>query len=294
MYRPCGGLFAVDGTAYPGAPGAELPITNDGTGWWSGLASGMVGGLENMQDGLWNSWMVSYEASVCPMWPSVQQGRGYLITAIQQFEVWCMQQFGTYLPIIMAGYSQGTMVTDQVWVYDILSPTGVLHYLLPFVYRIYEFGHIFRSPGIAYANQLAGLPQSIKADGQETGGIGCVLDLTVAQTNYAAPDGKPVITSAANKGDIYGCCPTGLNPWTNLSKQGKTGQLFFKVIMQPTFAECAEVLAMPVDAIEEGIAAGTFFAEGMASPHYTYGVQMDACINDALVLGNSLPHQAGL
>jgi len=293
-YRPAGVVFAVDGTAYPNAPQAPIPVTNDSAGIWSGFASGLVGGLENVADGLWGSICIGYEASTIPMWPSVQQGRAYLIQAIQNYTNSWFQQFGAYPPIILTGYSQGSMVTDQVWVLDILNPAGVLHYLLPFVYRSYQFGHIFRTPGIAHANALTGLTESIMTDGVQTGGIGCTLDLTEAQTNYVAPDGNPVVYSAANEGDIYGCCPTGLNPWTDLSVQGKTAELFFRIVMQPTFAdvvEAAEVLLTPVRSIEEGINAGTFFAEGPGSPHYLYFPQMDACIGDAVALGNSLPHQ---
>lgn len=292
-YRPAGVIFAVDGTAYPGAPGAPIPITNDGSGWWSGFSSGLVGGLENIADGLWGSIIIGYEASTIPMWPSVQQGRTYLVQAISNYTNDFFKNFGFYPPIILTGYSQGSMITDQVWVLDILSPTGVLHHLLPFVYRIYQFGHVFRCPAIAHANALAGLPESIQQNGVESGGIGAVLDLTPAQTNYPAPDGRPVVHSAANHGDIYTCAPTGTDPWNNIAPQGRTGQLFFKIVMQPTFTDviaAAEVLMHPIASIEEGINAGTFFSEGPGSPHYLYYPQMVACINDAYQLGMSLPH----
>jgi hypothetical protein len=292
-YQPAGVIFAVDGTAYPGAPGAPIPITNDGTGVWSGFSSGIVGGLENVADGLWGSICIGYEASTIPMWPSVQQGRGYLVAAIQNYTAGFSQIFGFYPPIVLTGYSQGSMITDQVWVLDILAEDGVLHYLLPYVYRIYQFGHVFRCPGIAHGNALAGLPESILTDGVESGGIGATLDLTEAQTNYVAPDGSPVVYSCANAGDIYTCAPTGPNPWTGIAPQGKTGELFFQIVMQPTLIdliEAAEVLATPIASIEEGINAGTFFAEGPGAPHYLYFPQMLACINDAVQLGQSLPH----
>jgi len=295
-YRPAGGIFAVEGTDYAGAPAPPTPILDDGTGFWSGFSSGMVGGLTNIADGLWFSQCIGYQAATIPMWPSVQAGRANLVAAIQAWEASCLAVYGTYLPIIGTGYSQGSMVWDQVFVLDMLPATGVLHYLLPYLYRIYQFGHIFRTPGIAWGNALAGLPQSIKTDGVETGGIGCVLDLTAAQTNTVAPDGKPIVYSCANSGDIYTCCPTGTNPWTALSKQGKTGQLFFKIVMQPTFADVVEaalVLGMPIASIEEAVNAATFFAEGTNAPHYQYFPQMDSCINDAYQLGLSLPHQIG-
>jgi hypothetical protein len=301
-YSPAGLIVAVDGTMYPGAPLPPHPATNDGNGFWSGFASAMVGGLENTQDGLWHSVCIGYEALTIPMWKSVQAGRGNLQTPgtavfeINAFQQWFYQQFGTFAPTILAGFSQGTMITDQVWLYDILSVTGALHYLLPFTYRIYQFGHVFRSPGIAWGNALAGLSQSIITDGQESGGIGCALDLTVPQTNYPAPDDNPVIVSCANPGDLYSACPTGLDPWNHLAKEGKTGQLFFRIVMKPTFVdvvEAAEVLGMPISAIKEAVNAGTFFSQGMDSPHYHYEAHLVACIDDALALGRSLPYQSG-
>lgn len=296
----CGGFFAVDGTAYPGAPFPPSPILNDGTGFWSGFSSGMVGGMTNVQDGLWDSFCIGYSAATIPMWPSVQACRGNINTPGTL--VWTIHTYaqsfyatrGFYPPITGSGYSQGSMVWDEVWVNDILNPAGALHYLLPYVYRIYQFGHVFRCPAIAWGNALAGLSQSIITNGVQAGGIAGPLDLTVAQTNYLAPDGKPVIVSSANPGDIYTAAPCGTQPWSvnTLAPQGKTGYLFFKIIMQPTFldvVEAAEVLEHPIASIEEGINAGTFFSEGVNAPHYQYMPQMVACIGDVIALGNMLP-----
>jgi hypothetical protein len=130
-------------------------------------------------------------------------------------------------------------------------------------------------------------------DGVETGGIGAALDLTVDQTNYAAPDGNPVIYSCANPGDIYSCCEVGTNPWTDIAPEGFIADIFYKIVMQPTFVdviETVEVLEHPLAGIVELFRVMQFFAEGVNAPHYEYFPQMDACITDALALGNSLPH----
>ena len=297
-WRPAGYFYAVDGTAYPGAPAVPLPIINDGTGTWSGFSSGMVGGMINVRDGLWASRCIGYEATTIPMWPSVQQGRANLIAAIKADAAAYLAANGTYAGLVItgSGYSQGSMVWDQVWVEDILSPTGVLHYLLPYVYRIYQFGHVFRTPGIAHGNALIGSPESITQNGVESGGIGGTLDLTVAQTNYLSPVGTPVIYSCANHGDIYTCSPMGTQPWSisTMASQGKTGYIFFRIIMDPTFldvVEAVEVLEHPIDSIEEGFNAAQFFSEGVNAPHYQYYPQMLGCITDVMNLGESLPHQ---
>lgn len=302
-YRPAGYIIVADGTVYPGAPFPPQPLLNNGTGWWSGFSSGMVGGLANQQDGLWKSWLDSgqslclgYSATTIPMWPSVQELRGKIVAAMHLIAVeYAANNNGVLdgLAILWSGYSQSSMAFDQVWALDVLPVNGELHYLLPYIYRIYQFGHIFRTPGIAHGNGLAGLAESIIQDGVETGGIGTGLDLTVAQTNYLAPDGKPVVCSCANKGDLYSACSVGLNPWTAPAPEGKVGKLFMAIIMQPTLAailSTAKVLGEPIQAIMELFHTLAFFAQGMNSPHYQYFPQMTACINDALTLGNSLPH----
>lgn len=296
-YQAAGYFYAVDGTAYPGAPNAPIPIIDGGDDGilWSGFSSGMVGGLINTQDGLWVTTAIGYPAATLPMWPSVQAGRATLVAAIIADSTDYYRAHGTYegLAITGSGYSQGSMVWDQVYTEDFLPENGVLHDLLPYLYRVYQYGHIFRTPGIAYGNELAGLSQSITQDGVETGGIGASLDLTADQTNREAPDGKPTIYSCANAGDIYTACSTGLDPWDNLSPEGKVADIFYKIVMQPTFLdviEAAEVLEEPIQAIEELFHVMQFFVEGMNAPHYQYFPQMDACIGDVLALGNSLPH----
>ena len=298
QYKPAGYFYAVDGTAYPGCPAPPVPIINEGSGYWCGFSSGMVGGLINVQDGLWATRCIGYPAATLPMWPSVQTGRTNLVAAIQADAAAYLAANGSYKGLVIAGsgYSQGSMVWDQVFVLDFLAPGGVLNYLLPNLYRIYQFGHVFRTPGIAHGNAVAGLPESLPVDGVETGGIGAGLDLTAAQTNYVSPVGTPIIYSCANPGDIYTCCEVGTNPWTAIAPEGFIANLFYRVVMQPTFVdvvEVAEVLEHPIAGIVELFRVMQFFAEGNSAPHYQYFPQMDACISDALALGNSLPHLPG-
>jgi hypothetical protein len=293
-WQPAGKIYAVDGTSYPGAPFPPTPLLSNGEGFWSGFATGIVGGLSNVADGLWDSWCCGYPALTIPMWPSVQTGRTLTTQQIWDDQTAYHKQHGTYFPWCMSGYSQGAMVTDQIYTEDTLADDGLLNPCLPWLYRIYNFGDPFRCPGIANGNTLlSNLPLPANQDGQVTGGIGGPLDLTEEQTNREAPDGKPIVMSCANYGDLYTGCPTGENPWTGESAQGKTGYLFFRIVMQPSFldvVEAAEVLEHPIASIEEAVNAGTFFAAGLSAPHYEYFPQMLGCINDALSLGLSLPH----
>jgi hypothetical protein len=293
VHRPAGVVIAVEGTAYPGFPGPPSMILNDGTGFWSGFASGLVGGLCNLQDGLWDSYLVPYGAATIPMWPTVQQARELVVAFLLWYAPAYKAAWGVYPPIVLVGYSQGSMATDQLFLLDFMAVDGRLNFLLPFLYRSYQFGHVFRCPGIAHGNALVGLPQSMPVDGVETGGIGGPLDLTEAQTNLVAPDGNPTVYSCANPGDIYSACQVGLTPWTKLAPEGAIADIFYKIVMQPTFAdvvETAKVLGHPIAGIIELFRVMKFFAEGTNAPHYEYFPQMVGCINDCYQLGLSLPH----
>lgn len=293
LRRPAGVIIAVEGTAYPGCPGPPSMILNDGTGFWSGFASGLVAGVCNLADGLFDSYLVPYGAATVPMWPTVQQARELVVAFLLIYAPAYKAQWGVYPPIVLIGYSQGSMATDQLYTLDFLPEGGRLNFLLPFLYRSYQFGHIFRTPGIAWGNALVGDPQSIQVSGIETGGIGGPLDLTQEQTNRPAPDGKPTVYSCANKGDIYTCCEVGTDPWDKLAAEGKIADIFYQIIMQPTFADIvatAKVLGEPLAGIIELLRVMQFFAEGPNAPHYQYFPQMTGCINDCYQLGLSLPY----
>lgn len=296
-YSPAGCIFAVDGTAYPGAPVPPNPELDDGNGYWCGFASGMVGGASNVHDGLWASACIGYPAAVVPMQPSWMIGVVNLATAIEYYaNLYYASHNNSYdgLALVLSGYSQGAMVVGWYWINYVLNPSGPHHYLAPFFYRIYQYGDPFRTPGIAHGNALAGLSESIITDGVETGGIGISeLYITPDQANLLAPDGKFIYNSCANQGDIYGACPTGTNP-KSIAGAGKTGYLIFEEIQNPSIIntlKIAEALLVPLGMVEEIINGMIFAAKGTNAPHWLYFPQMDACISDLLALGQSLPHQ---
>lgn len=294
-YRPAGAIFAVEGTVYPGAPAPPSFIAGDNNGYWCGFASGVVGGVCNTQDGLWASPGVGYPAVTVPMWPSVQTGRGNLGVQAGNYATNYYKQNGSYdgLAIVISAWSQGVMAALQWFFNDVLPTSGTQHYLLPYVYRIYAFGDPFRCPGIAHGNEMAGMPMPPKLDGQTTGGIGGPLDYTVAQANMLAPDGKYLINSFVNPNDLYADAPVGDDPWNTEPSAGKVEYLFFKIIMQPSFGDIialAELLVKPIGDVEALINTAEFFGAGQNAGHYQYYNAMVAAINDALTLGNSLPH----
>lgn len=288
---PVGIIIAVDGTSYPGFPFPPSYILNNGSGFFSGFSSGLIGGVINCQDGLWDSWAVAYSAPTTPMWPGVQQAREYIV----EFLLWYIEAFyswyGFYPAIVFTGYSQGSMAIDQVWLLDILADDGRLAIYQGLFYRIYQFGHIFRTPGWAKGNALIGLPESIKQGSTETGGIGTTQDIPLNVVAMKARDGNYIYHSCANKGDIYTCNACGTNPWTDCAPEGIVGHDFMKVIMQATLADImglAGVLLHPLDGILELIHTMVFFAAGPNAPHYQYYPHMVGCINDCYQLGLDL------
>ena len=302
-YSPAGVFIAVDGTVYPGAPAPPTPLLNDGTGFWSGFASGIAGGLINTQDGLWDCVEIGYPASTTPMWPSAMIARANVTTVLNggtdsNGVVWPGYPLGT--KVLVSGYSQGAMAVDWWWINDVIVPGSPLYdrFQNGDFLRIYNFGDVLRCPGIANGNTLLwGQPVPPDHDGQMTGGIGGPLDLTPAQTNIPSPyDGLPIIMSFDNPGDLYGAAPCGADPWTTLPSVESVEYIFFKIIMYEDPADylrLAELILKPIGDIEAAINAGVFFAEGTASPHYAYYPAMLAAIDDALAIGNALPHQSG-
>lgn len=289
FWKPAGVFISVDGTVYPGAPYDFPP---PGAGFSSGIAHGLI----NIADGMWLWEGVGYPAAVTPMWPSVQIGRGNVVARIKGgLDSWGFPRAGYPIgtKIVLSGYSQGAMVTDQVWVKDCLDPSGVLHdrYLNGDILRIYNFGDPFRSPGIAHGNELAGTPMPTEEDGAITGGIGGVQDLRANESNIISSDGRPVLNSFARDGDIYACCPIGDNPWKKMAAPGKVGNSIFKIIMQATFLDVVAVagaLGRPVGMVQEIINGIQFAAAGTTAPHWQYWTEMDAAIREMASLGNQI------
>lgn len=293
-WQPAGGVFAIEGTVYPGAPWPVIPITdNDDEGWWAGFASGALGGLINVADGLWYVESIGYPAVTTPMWPSAQIGQHNLGFSIKMFADAFHAAFGFYPPICVIAWSQGAIASDLWWSQDVLPESGYLHYLLPYIYRIYNYGDVLRTPGISHGDDAAGL----QGPGKTNGGIGGKEDLTPEQTNVKAPDGQYVILSFNNKGDLYGDAPTGLDPWKHPTDTGLVEYSFFKMIMQPGLINIVHLggdVFKIVGDVKAGFNAIKFFGAGQNAPHYHYEAAMAWVVGDLVRLGNSLPHQLGV
>lgn len=269
-------------------------ITVNGTGdpdpadtvGFAGMLGSIVGGINpwnvvaNLLDGTappnppWTWQPIGYPASVFPMQPSVDNARAQIVAALggpaspdYEAEVYPSGPFS------LSGYSQGAIVTDTVWVQDILSPTGVLHNRISDCLSVVNFGDPWRSPGVANGNAYQGIPVPGTEDGDMTGGIGGSLDLTLAQTNYPNVFGDPVVMSYALPGDLYAAAPTGAAPWTNEASPGLVGTSIYNFVLDASFGSFIHILGdlfHPLGTIEEIINGIGFAAAGTSAPHWQY------------------------
>jgi hypothetical protein len=248
--------------------------------------------IENNMDGIITptppvEWQpIGYPAAVFPMNPSVVAGRAEVNRQIG------LRPAGT--PLFLSGYSQGAIVTAEVWSQDILSPSGIHHDRLPDVRGIIQFGDPVRCPGIAHGNEIAGFPAPKDLDGVVSGGIAGPTCLTEAQT-------PSFYLSCALDGDLYAAAPVGPKsgtavvdtgaPWHNEPLVGQIETRIYGFIESGSLAKgfmaivegivqefeypLTNTIAL-VHAIFNGIG---FAAKGMNAPHWRYGPFVPPMIN---------------
>lgn len=288
-WQPAGGVFAVEGTVYPGAPNPPTPITdNDNEGWWAGFASGAVGGLINVADGLWYTECIGYPAATTPMLPSATIGAHNLAVANRAFSDEFLAAFGFRPPLAWISWSQGTMAANICWRDHVLAEDGMIHDLKPYIYRSYEYGQPWRCESISIGDDRAGLPGPGLMYGKPTAGVGGTkYNLTKDETLILAPDGVNVINGFNNHGDLYGAAP---NPSTSA---GQVEAGFADMIFRGTvnIKALGGDLFKIVGDVEAGWNTIKFFSAGQNAPHYHYEAAMGFVIDDLVSLGNSLPHQ---
>lgn len=279
-------LITVNGTGDPD------PASTAG---FSGMLGSMVGGVnpwEIVADQIagtqpdtppWQWQPIGYPAAVFPMDPSVQNARAQIVAALGgPASSFYQAQVYPSGPFALSGYSQGALVTGQVWAQDVLSPTGVLHHRLADCVSVVNFGDPYRCPGVANGNVYQGIPVPGTEDGAVTGGIAGPSDLTVAQTNAVNSFGKPVVMSFALPGDLYASAPVGSNPWTAEAQAGAVGTSIYSLIEAGSFLsfiKIAEDLLVPIGTVEEIINGIGFAAAGTGAPHWLYA--QEGCVNAA-------------
>lgn len=228
-HRPV--LFTVCGTGVP---------------WWVGPDADTARAVEN----LWRWQPVGYPAQPFPMGPSVANGRAELNRLIDLPE--------NQGPIALAGYSQGAIVTAEVWEYDIKPDNGRLHHRLGDVKKAVAWGNPMREAGKSYPDPGAAMA------GPTSHGIADRL-----MTNTPA-----LWRNYAHKGDLYTDCE-------GASGEDKTA--IYKVVMgtrifsgpDSLLSQVLEVTGSPlfetIGIFKAIMDAGLFFAKG-TGPHVNYNV----------------------
>lgn len=260
-------LLTVNGTgvADPFGPGFAADLGRYLSDPWNDIAAQFVGSTA----GNVVRWQpVGYPAAMFPMKPSIEAGRTEVNRLIS------LEPPGT--PLILAGYSQGAIVTGEVWRDDILKPTGRHHNRLGDVAAIIAFGDPLRCPGVANGNDIAGKPAPRLNSMQVSGGIAGPGCLRPAET----PD---FVASCALDGDLYAAAPVGENPWTAQPLVGQIETEIYNFVLTADIARgltiiaqrLAQTYAQPlvsiiahIQAIVDGL---TFAAAGLNAPHWRYG-----------------------
>lgn len=302
IWQPAGGLFAVEGTVYPGAPFDPIPLSDNHyeNEIWSGFASQTVAGVINKADGLLHCECVGYPAQTANMGASVLVGVGNLAVRVKVWDDAFVNEFGFHSPLFLTGWSQGAWVIDRFMQIHVFPEDGDLHYLLPYIYSIYNYGDILRTSSISRGNDYAGLVVPAKVDSAIPGGIGGPEQLTLEQTNLIAPDGRYVIKSFNNTGDLYGDAPMGAAPVTKSSMPaaGKVEYSFFQMIEKTSaFTIITGLMGDIVHIIgdvEAGYNAAKFFSAAQNAPHYQYYPHMDWAVSDIVDTASKLPHNLGV
>lgn len=263
-------LISVNGTGVPDpfGPGFSADLGRAVTDPWNNVWAQFWGGPGNIID--WQP--IGYPAAMFPMRPSIDTGRGEVCRQIG------LRPRGT--PLIFTGYSQGAIITGEVWQKDILNPAGRFHDRLNDVIGIIQFGDPLRCPGIAHGNEVAGLPLPKMLNGQVTGGIAGKNCLTPAQT----PD---FLLSCALDGDLYAAAPVGIDPWLHPADVGLLETMVYNLVIELGINSVAEIAARVADffkrpvevvvaAVQAIINGLTFAVQGTDAPHWHYEPFMPA------------------
>lgn len=233
-------LFTVCGTGVP---------------WWVGPDADMARAVENLY-----KWQpVGYPAQPFPMGSSISAGKAELRN---QMGIWRTQieRNGA----VIAGYSQGAVITSEVWELDIKPDNGSVNWVKDHVKKAVTWGNPSRELGKVYPDFAAG-QQVAPAD---TSGVAYPAD--------RMHDTPTWWRDYAHKGDLYACCEQGV------SGEDKTaiwrvvrGEKFF-VGPDTLLEQFLEVAQQPIPgaigAFKAMLDAGMFFAKGI-TPHTSYNVQ---------------------
>lgn len=228
-------LFTVCGTGVP---------------WWVGPDADMARSLEPLY-----KWQpIGYPATPFPMGKSITEGKNELRNQLNIHRAQ-IERNG----YVLAGYSQGAIVTSEVWMQNIKS--GDFAWAAPHLKKAVTWGNPARELGKVYDDFA---PGQSTAPANTSG---------VAHPSERMKDTPPQWRDYAHKGDLYASCEQGA------SGQDKTaiwriirGEKFF-IGPDTLLEQFLEVTTAPVPgaigAFKAMWDAGMFFSKGL-TPHTSY------------------------
>jgi hypothetical protein len=241
---------------------ALITVNGTAVGWQDGFPADLARAVGD-ENYVWLP--AAYPAATFPMLPSRREGETEVRRRIATTP-------GKY---ILAGYSQGALVTDVV-ARQLANPADDLHGRLGDCLGVITWGDPMRTPGIARGNELVGEAIPKELDGFVTGGIAGPENLTAEET--AALN----VISFAHDLDLYASAPVGLD-MAKLPEVGHIENVIYQVVQEITVSDVWEVVKIVAETIFFPFAiivplvqaiwnAGLFFLQGTASPHYTYTI----------------------
>lgn len=231
-------LFTVCGTGVP---------------WWIGPDADAARTLETRY--LWQP--IGYAAAPFPMGKSITEGKNELVN---QFNIH-RKQIEAY-GWAMIGYSQGAVITSEVWMQDIAPDNGRLNWAKQYFQKAVTFGNPSRELGKVFDDFAPGQ----KVAGPNTSGVAYPTD-RMANTPATWRD-------YAHAGDLYATVEQN-----GASAQDKTaiwriirGEKFFvgpDTLLQQFLEIAQQPIGGATGAFQAMWDAGMFFGKGL-TPHTSY------------------------
>lgn len=238
----------------PGPDTRPVLFTVCGTGvpWWVGPDADMARAVEDRY-----KWQpTGYPARPFPMGSSINDGKAELRNQFNIHRAQVEKHGG-----VLAGYSQGAVVTSEVWEFDIKPNNGSLHWAKDHILKAVAWGNPSREVGAAYPDPGAEMAAA------NTGGVAYPTD--------RMKDTPPWWRNYAHKGDLY---TTGTN---DAAGQDKTaiwriirGEKFFvgpDTLLEQFLEITSSPLVGAIGAFKAMMDAGMFFAHGL-TPHTNYNI----------------------
>jgi hypothetical protein len=246
--------------------GVILSVQGSGVDMWTGPPADTARGVADLF--YWQP-VGNYPAAFFPMKPSYDQG-------IEELVLQCRKHAGK--PKVLAGYSQGAIVTSRVLKHEILNPSGRLHDLRDEFVGGLTWGNPDRELGVANGNVAAGwvVPQGRGAS-----------DDRLENTPSWWLDFAHGANSSWGR-DLYTDTPA--------DKTGDDVTTIWHLIENATFSSLAGLMERLLEVVQKPVVevvplfravlyAGMFFAAG-TGPHINYDVT--PAIAHVRALGKSL------